>query len=39
MTDAVVLRTFKAMGISDQTMVQIEKDLRGQQAELKKEAK
>jgi len=28
MGDAVVLRMFKAMGLSDKTMVQIEKDLR-----------
>ena len=28
MGDAVLLRTFKAMGLSDKTMVQIEKDLR-----------
>jgi len=32
MSDAVVLRTFKAMGLSDQTMVNIEKDLRAQQS-------
>jgi hypothetical protein len=29
--DAVVLRAFKAMGLSERTMVQIEKDLRNQQ--------
>ena len=30
--DAVVLRVFKAMGLSQKTMVSIEKDLREQQA-------
>lgn len=28
MSDAIVLRTFKAMGVSDTTMINIEKDLR-----------
>ena len=37
-SDAIVLRAFKAMGLSDQTMVQIEKDLR-EQAAKQKEAK
>ena len=30
--DAVVLRVFKAMGLSQKTMISIEKDLREQQA-------
>ena len=30
-SDAVVLRVFKAMGLSDKTMVSIERDLREQQ--------
>ena len=30
MSDAVVLRVFKAMGLSDKTMVSIERDLREQ---------
>jgi hypothetical protein len=29
-TDAVVLRVFKAMGLSERTMINIEKDLREQ---------
>ena len=32
--DAVVLRAFKSMGLSEKTMVQIEKDLRIQQRAL-----
>lgn len=39
MSDAVVLRMFKAMGLSEKTMVQIEKDLRNQQAEAKAQEK
>lgn len=39
MSDAVVLRMFKAMGLSDKTMVQIEKDLRNQQVEAAKTEK
>ena len=30
-SDAIVFRTFKAMGLSEKTMVMIEKDLRIQQ--------
>ena len=30
-SDAVVLRVFKAMGLSQKTMISIEKDLREQQ--------
>lgn len=30
-SDAVVLRVFKAMGLSEKTMMNIEKDLRDQQ--------
>ena len=29
-SDAVVLRVFKAMGLSDKTMISIERDLREQ---------
>lgn len=37
LSDAVLLRTFQAMGISQKTMVAIEKDLREQQAAAKAE--
>ncbi len=35
--DAVVLRIFKAMGLSQKTMVSIERDLREQQAKAQEE--
>ena len=36
-SDAVVLRVFKAMGLSQKTMISIEKDLREQQLKAAEE--